>query len=155
MLFTFGYEGLHLSDFLDHLRRADVQIVLDVRELPLSRKAGFSKRALAAALNGAGIEYQHIPALGCPKPVRHRYKEDRDWAQYTRDFKRYLKSQSAAVAEVAKTARKTSACLICFEADYRFCHRSLVAEAVIGPGGKVEHLATTTAKAEARLPDAA
>jgi uncharacterized protein (DUF488 family) len=155
MLFTFGYEGLDLSEFLDHLHRAKVQIVLDIRELPLSRKAGFSKRALAAALNDAGIEYEHIPALGCPKPIRQRYKEDGDWAQYTRDFKRHLRLQDAAITKVAATARKSSACLVCFEADYRVCHRSLVAESVIGARGKVDHLATTAAKAHARLPDAA
>ncbi len=72
-LYTFGYEGLDLDAFLARLGAAGVCQVVDVRELPLSRKKGFSKRALAAALAAHDIEYLHMPALGCPKPIRARY----------------------------------------------------------------------------------
>ena len=76
---TFGYEGLSLDAFIARLKAAGVQTVFDVRANPLSRKPGFSKRGFAAALNEAGPAYVHLPAMGCPKPVRDRYKQDGNW----------------------------------------------------------------------------
>jgi len=61
-----------------------VKTVVDVRELPLSRKKGFSKSAFCDALSAHGIAYLH--ALGCPKPIRNPYKADGNWQTYTRDF---------------------------------------------------------------------
>jgi uncharacterized protein (DUF488 family) len=153
MLFTLGYEGIDLKQFLDCLRNAKVTIVLDVRELPLSRKKGFSKRALQSALADVGILYRHMPALGCPKPIRNSYKQSGDWAQYTRDFKRHLKSQRLAVDEVAAFNEKAKACLVCFEADPLFCHRSIVAQAATGD--RVMHLKPREARAGVQTPVAA
>jgi uncharacterized protein (DUF488 family) len=77
-LYTFGYEGLTIEAFIKRPQQACVQVNLEVRELPLSRKKGFSKTALREALAAAGIADEHRPALGCPKPVRDRYKADGD-----------------------------------------------------------------------------
>ena len=68
------------------LHRHAVQTVVDVREVPLSRKPGFSKKTLSDTLKICGLQYVHIPKLGCPKPIRHRYRDDGDWAQYTASF---------------------------------------------------------------------
>jgi uncharacterized protein (DUF488 family) len=145
-LYTFGYEGLTLKTFITRLKEAGVRTIIDVRELPLSRKKGFSKRAFAEALHGAGIAYAHMPALGCPKPIRDAYRADGNWSAYTRKFMAYLDQQGAAVAEVAKIARATSACLVCFETDFNYCHRSMVARAAIrASGSAVVHLAARTA----------
>ena len=149
LLYTFGYEGLTLGAFITRLKAVDVRTIIDVRELPLSRKKGFSKRAFAEALHGAGIAYAHMPALGCPKPIRDAYRSDGDWSAYTRKFMTYLDQQGAAVAEVAKITRATSACLVCFEADFNYCHRSMVARAAARAGGPVVvHLTARTAIAE-------
>jgi uncharacterized protein (DUF488 family) len=153
MLFTLGYEGIDLKAFLDCLRNAKVMLVLDVRELPLSRKKGFSKRALQSALADVGISYRHIPALGCPRPIRDRYKKSKDWAQYTRDYKKHLKSQQPSVDEVTALNQKSRACLICFEADAHFCHRSLVAQAALGD--RVKHLDPREARVGAQTSAAA
>ena len=75
-LFTLGYEGLTIEAFIARLQAAQVKTVVDVRELPLSRKKGFSKSAFCAALSAHGIAYLHAPALGCPKPIRNQYKAD-------------------------------------------------------------------------------
>lgn len=140
-LFTFGYEGLDIDAFVTRLVDAGARSVVDVRELPLSRKKGFSKRALAARLAAAGIEYVHVPLLGCPKPVRDAYREDGDWKSYTKAFMTHLKRQQAAVQELAKLAAGSAVCLICFEADYSFCHRSYVASAAAAAGAPpVRHL---------------
>jgi len=78
-LFTIGYEGLSMDRFTAQLKAAGVRRVVDVRELPLSHKPGFSKRPLSRALEGAGLAYEHIPALGCPRPIRNRYRADNNW----------------------------------------------------------------------------
>jgi uncharacterized protein (DUF488 family) len=153
MLYTFGYEGIDISEFLDRLRLAKVKLVLDIRELPLSRKKGFSKRSLESALASAGISYRHLSALGCPKTIRNQYKKDHDWVRYSREFVKYLKSQTAALDEVTTLAGTSSVCLVCFEANHLLCHRSLVAEAAVGD--EVKHLRAKAEKAVAQIPDAA
>jgi hypothetical protein len=155
-LFTFGYEGFAIDGFIARLKKAGVAVVVDVRELPLSRKKGFSKKAFAAALNEAGIVYTHEPIFGCPKPVRNQYKIDGDWKRYGKAFNSYLAKQTTAVADLAKFSKTTKACLVCFEADFNFCHRSLVARAAANAGGaKIIHLTATTEIADRTLPLAA
>jgi uncharacterized protein (DUF488 family) len=144
-IFTFGYEGLSLEEFIGRLRVAGIQTVVDVRANPLSRKPGFSKRAFGAALNAAGIIYVHASAMGCPKSVRDRYRRDGDWTVYTRGFSAHLKGQTEAVAQLARSAEQSSSCLICFEADFNRCHRTYVARAVAKLNGMaVAHLTRRT-----------
>ncbi|NTV96107.1 MAG: DUF488 domain-containing protein [Thiobacillus sp.] len=144
-LLTFGYEGLDIVAFIERLRTAGVHSVVDVRELPLSRKKGFSKTALCEHLKKAGIAYLHVPALGCPRPIRNRYRADGDWDTYSRDFMAYLETQRDTLLELAKIARATTACLICYEADFERCHRTYVARAAHRLGGPaVGHLTTRT-----------
>ena len=148
-IFTYGYEGLTIDTFIARLKSNDIRTILDVRELPLSRKPGFSKRSFAAALQGAGIVYAHLPALGCPKPIRDRYKFDGDWTTYVKSFSAYLSGQGDVIAELARIANKTRSCLVCFEADFNRCHRSIVARAAARAGGpRVIHLT-----AKAAIPD--
>ena len=143
-LYTFGYEGISIEDFVARLRKVGVRTVLDVRQLPLSRKRGFSKNSLATTLHSRGILYAHLPALGCPRPTRDRYRVDGDWAAYVNAFSTYLDAQQKAVSELAQVAQKTTACLVCFEADFARCHRSLVARATTRAGGpQVIHLTAT------------
>jgi uncharacterized protein (DUF488 family) len=149
-LFTFGYEGLSLDVFLSRLGAAGVKRVIDVRANPLSRKRGFSKRGLAAALQEAGIGYTHARAMGCPKPVRDRYKRDGDWAAYTRGFLAHLKLQQDALTELVQAATVSPSCLVCFEADFNACHRTFVARAAAPLGVfQVMHLTDRT-----MIPDA-
>ena len=69
-IFTIGYEGTTMPEFVSALQAAGVQRVIDVRALPLSRRPGFSKSPLRAALEEAGIEYVHLKALGTPSEGR-------------------------------------------------------------------------------------
>lgn len=146
-VFTIGYEGLDIDTFISMLRKQGIETVVDVRELPLSRKRGFSKRALTEALSNAGLGYIHIAALGCPRPVRNRYREDGDWKRYTHGFVSHLKTQQDAIVELAELARSTECALLCYEADHNFCHRSMVATAVqVHAGGKVHHIAAAATR---------
>ena len=144
-LLTFGYEGMTIDTFIARLQQAGVALIVDVRELPLSRKKGFSKTAFREALGATGIAYQHVPALGCPKPIRNRYRLDADWAAYTRGFLAHLGTQQAPVRDLAFAARAARACLVCFEADPDFCHRTYVARAAHAAGAPaVQHLGART-----------
>src|SRR5205823_11368863 len=69
-IFTIGYEGTTVLEFIAALKGAGVERVIDVRALPLSRRPGFSKSALRAALEQAGVEYVHLKALGTPPEGR-------------------------------------------------------------------------------------
>ena len=69
-IFTIGYEGTTVPEFVAALKNAGVERVIDVRALPLSRRPGFSKSPLKAALGEAGIEYVHLKALGTPSEGR-------------------------------------------------------------------------------------
>lgn len=149
-LFTFGYEGLTIEGFIARLKDAQVDLIVDVRELPLSRKKGFSKSAFREHLAAAGIDYEHRPALGCPKPVRDQYRADGDWAVYTRGFMAHLATVKSEVRQLAATARDHRACLVCFEADFSACHRTYVARAARAAGSPaVHHLTAKTVVADA------
>ena len=146
-VFTIGYEGLDIDSFLSLLSRNGIETLIDVRELPLSRKPGFSKTALANHVRFAGLEYVHMVDLGCPKSVRDRYRQDGDWTRYTKGFLTHLEGQGEAIAELSSLIAMCNCALMCFEADYRVCHRSMVADAVRGHcGAKVEHIAAISAR---------
>lgn len=146
-VFTIGYEGLDVDAFMSLLAEHGIETVVDIRELPLSRKPGFSKKALAGVLNLTGLEYVHMVNLGCPKPVRDRYREDGNWKRYTNGFLKHLKTQEAAIAELSELASSSTCALLCYEADFNFCHRSMVADAVREYcGADVEHIKATVAR---------
>jgi uncharacterized protein (DUF488 family) len=144
MLYTTGYEGRSLEQFLAALQAAGIRCVADIREAPISRKAGFSKTALAQALQEAGIDYRHVRALGCPRPIRDAYKMDGDWTRYTREFMAYLAQQGPVVEGLAYLANQQSTALMCFEADHHFCHRAYVARALRQRNGlEIRHITAT------------
>lgn len=128
-LATIGYEGVSLAAFLATLKTAGVTLLLDVRELPISRRKGFSKTPLSQALSKAGIGYQHERALGAPRQIRHRLREDKDLKRYFADFREYLATQDALLDGLA---RSLSGCvaLLCFERNPAECHRSVVVAAL-------------------------
>lgn len=140
-IFTIGYEGLDVERFIKLLKRFRVETLIDVRERAQSRKKGFSKTALDEALAGAGIEYDHMAKLGCPKPVRDQYRKDGNWSRYKVGFRSHLETQEEALETLAAKSVDSRCALLCFEADFNFCHRSMVAEAVqVSTGAMVEHI---------------
>lgn len=130
-LFTIGYEQHHNTDSLiDALHSAGVQRLVDVRELPLSRKRGFSKTALAAALDAADIDYEHVRALGNPKPYRDLYKTGRV-REGEKRYRAHLHNGSyPAVVELGETLADVPTCLLCFEAAHEECHRAVIVDAL-------------------------
>jgi uncharacterized protein YeaO (DUF488 family) len=127
-LFTIGYEGANIADFVATLRLKKVDVLLDVRELPASRRKGFSKRALAEHLEKAGIVYRHDKRLGSPREIRHQLYADRDYDVFFRGFKKHLSSQMDLVKALSEELTGNVA-LMCYERDPKTCHRKVVAEA--------------------------
>ena len=142
-IFTIGYEGLSIDVFLALLEENNIETIVDVRMLPLSRKPGFSKKVLCDILNLSGFEYIHMPLLGCPKDVRNKYKADSDWRLYTLGFMQHLAKQEEALRELSDLALSANCALLCFEADHNFCHRAMVANALMESSGfNIKHLSS-------------
>jgi len=127
-IYTLGYEGADVQQFVSTLLRAGVEIVADVRAVPLSRKKGFSKRRLSAELAAAGIDYMHFVALGNPKSGRDAAKAGKK-IEFHRIFSSHLKSKEAeaALKSLAELSVSRPTCLLCFERDPHECHRTIVA----------------------------
>lgn len=128
-LFTIGYEGASIGDFVANLSSFPIDVLIDVRELPLSRKRGFSKSSLRSALDDQGIEYLHLKGLGDPKPGRIAAREGR-YADFRRIFSHHLQSSKAKehLNEAIDVAANRTAVLLCFEKDHQNCHRCMVAD---------------------------
>lgn len=130
-LTTIGYERADLDSFIATLRASSVECVIDVRELPLSRKRGFSKTALREALENAGIRYVHLKALGDPKPGRDAARAGR-FDEFDKIYRTHLAKPEAqgALAQAAAMALAAKCCLLCYERDPEHCHRKVVAESL-------------------------
>ncbi|MEW8439700.1 MAG: DUF488 domain-containing protein [Candidatus Thiodiazotropha taylori] len=128
-IFTIGYEGANIDDFIKTLRCMGVNTLLDVREIPISRKKGFSKTRLREELIRAGIYYRHEKMLGSPKPVRDKLKISGDYTLFFREFDRHLKQQDDLL-EILADDLQGSVALMCYERNYQECHRSSVARAL-------------------------
>ena len=128
-IWTIGYERVGVPDFIATLKAAKVKTLVDVRDVPLSRRAGFSKNILAASLADAGIGYIHMKALGTPKLGREAARRG-DTKTMHRIFEARLTEPESqlALAETAELASKRRICLMCLEHDWRICHRNIVAQ---------------------------
>lgn len=129
-LSTVGYEGRTADDLVQLLSQHEIQIVIDVRERPSSRKPGLSKGALSQRLAEEGLEYVHLRELGNPKEYRDALRGGWDFDEFAAAFIALVSAQTQALAHLHDVAMSKRACLLCFEADPAQCHRSLVAYAL-------------------------
>lgn len=131
-LLTIGYEGTTIIDFVSTLKTANVKTLIDVRELPLSRKKGFSKNSLRIAVEEVGINYLHFRDLGDPKPGRDAAKSG-DFDKFQKIFTEHLSTKKCqdAINEVIPIVNSGGVCLLCFERCHTVCHRTMVAEEIL------------------------
>jgi uncharacterized protein (DUF488 family) len=139
-IFTIGYEGTTFGEFIAALKGAGVSQVIDVRALPLSRRPGFSKSPLKAALEESGIDYVHLKALGTPSAGRTAARAGRH-AEMARIYAGQLELPEAMAqsAQMLDLAQDKPSALLCMERDPAHCHRSLLLNAV-APDADVVHL---------------
>jgi uncharacterized protein (DUF488 family) len=128
-IYTIGYEKALLKDILATLAAAGVSTLIDVRDRPISRRPGFSKRQLAAAVEEAGMRYVHLTALGTPPDGRLANRK-REWDRFWQIVEAKLASVEAELdlLQAAEIARAAPSCLLCYEADWHVCHRRRIAE---------------------------
>jgi uncharacterized protein (DUF488 family) len=129
---TIGYEHATQSAMLDELDRAGVDLLVDVRAVAASRRPGFSKRQLAAALDERGIGYLHLRGLGTPKEGRLAARSG-DLDTLWRIYDKYIATPTAQdeLAELVALLRAGKhVCLMCYERDPAQCHRSRIAALV-------------------------
>ena len=136
-LLTIGYEGCTIGGVIAALKAAGVSLLIDVRAVAASRKPGFSKRQLAAALDEAGIRYVHLQGLGTPKSGRDAVRAGHP-ERMVPIFNEHMTSDRAQVelAMAKDLVRESKACLLCFERDPAHCHRRIVAGLVCEETGQ-------------------
>jgi uncharacterized protein (DUF488 family) len=129
-----------MAEFVAALTSAGVERVIDVRALPLSRRPGFSKSPLRAALAEAGIDYVHLRALGTPAEGRAAARAGRH-ADLERIYAGQLELPEAIAqgAQMMALAEERPSALLCFEREPKHCHRTLLLDAVAA-GADVVHL---------------
>lgn len=132
ILFTIGYEGISLEEYLNRLIKNDVKVLLDVRHNPLSMKYGFSKNQLKKFTENLGIQYLHFPETGIPSERRQALITQRD---YDNLFETYRKESLTKTATTQThildlLIQHKRIALTCFEANICQCHRKHLAGAI-------------------------
>jgi uncharacterized protein (DUF488 family) len=142
-VFTIGYEGSDIDEFILRLKNQKIARLIDIREIPLSRKRGFSKNELKKRVESENIEYVHLRALGSPSEIRQKLKNDHDYNSFFEAFDIYLNENILTLNEAYKLVLDGLNCLMCFERLPEDCHRSRVAlkiKEIDGNGLKISHL---------------
>lgn len=142
MLNTIGYEGAAVADLISTLQLAGVTCLVDIRDRAQSRKKGFSKTALEAHLEEAGIFYLHVRELGDPPEGREAARAG-NYSKFRSIFLQVLDSENAqhALSAVEALLEDQVVCLLCYERDPHHCHRMIVAAELESRSGlKVRHL---------------
>jgi len=158
---TIGHSNRSLDAFVDLLKANDVVRVLDVRTVPRSRhNPQFNRESLCESLGAFAIGYTHLPGLG---GLRHPRNDsiNTGWKNVSfRGYADYMESPEFAenVQKVLELATRECCVLMCAEAVPWRCHRSLIGDAllvrgvrvedIIGPGKRKPHTLTTFARVD-------
>ncbi len=126
-LYTIGYEGRSLDEFLFVLAQYEVSVLVDVRRTPWSYKPGFRKSRLASELETKSIEYVHLPQFGSAPELRAQLKQTRDWETFAGAYTEQLVKSDESIKEALGSFQGKRICLLCVEANHEQCHRSILA----------------------------
>lgn len=137
---TIGYEGMVLDGFVSKLKSNGIKQVIDVRELPLSRKTGFSKTSLESSLLEAGLVYFHLRDLGTPKKLRDEFRNGGSASAFFDRYKDHLKRNWRAFDVLLGLATIRPTAIMCLEKDHEHCHRKVIAERLEEEGFRMVHV---------------
>lgn len=126
-LTTVGYEGTPATNIVESLQRAGVDTLVDVRQNPISRKPGLSKKRFAETLRDARIGYIHFRELGNPRENRDSFRSGE--ASSLIRFREVLDSPAGeqALDELSVRMANEHLALFCYEREPRRCHRNIIA----------------------------
>lgn len=132
ILFTIGYEGISLEEYLNRLIKNDVKLLIDVRNNAMSMKFGFSKSQLLKYCNSLGIEYMHLPEVGIQSEFRQELNSQADYDSLFNQYKSLTLSATKNSQEkiLDLLLKKKRIALTCFEANICQCHRKHLSEAI-------------------------
>ncbi len=143
-IYTIGYEGLNQKAFLAWLQRYEINLIADVRQLPLSRKKGFSKTSLNESLAKNNIEYLSFRELGTSKDMRSKLLSSGDYRNFFKKYKDNLSKKTEQINELCEILNSGKRiALLCFEQDAQKCHRKILADEIKkidGNGLEVKHI---------------
>lgn len=124
-LYTIGYEGHDLDEFITTLKKNKIKNLIDIRKNPVSRKRGFSKNKLREALAEQGIEYHHLGELGVPSEWRKQAKEEiiSRKKMFSNYVSKILPKEDLAIRDIITLAKKKKSVLLCYEREAMDCHR--------------------------------
>ncbi|MGV8114166.1 MAG: DUF488 family protein [Lentimicrobium sp.] len=137
VLFTIGYEGISLEQYINKLIVNDIKVLCDVRKNSYSMKYGFSKSQLKKACEGVGIEYVHIPEVGIESDKREELNSQSDYDKlfdyYKSDVLVRETTKQLEIFSILKSKKRIA--LTCFEANINHCHRKHLAESISSLNG--------------------
>lgn len=142
-LLTVGHSTRSQEELVELLQGFDVTILADVRTVPRSRRnPWFAREALSEALPRSGIRYVHLAALG---GLRHAKKDSPNAAWRNASFRGYADYMQTdafeeGLAELRALCQEATTAVMCAEAVYWRCHRSLIADVTQARGARVEHI---------------
>lgn len=133
VLFTIGYEGISVEEYLNKLIQKDIKVLCDVRNFPRSMKFGFSKNQLKKICEGLGIIYIHLPGLGIESDKRKNLENQKAYDDLFKDYthttlNRNNTDQKMILDLITKYKRVA---LTCFESDIHRCHRFHLSNSLI------------------------
>jgi uncharacterized protein (DUF488 family) len=143
VILTVGHSDRTLEDFLALLNAHAVNLIVDVRKMPRSRRnPQFNRDTLPDSLRNVGIGYADLPALG---GLRRRRPDSPNGGWQNASFQGYADYMltpefEAGLNSLLELARGQRAALMCAEAVPWRCHRSLIADALVVRGIPVEHI---------------
>ena len=124
--FTIGYEGRTAESMCDTLSARGIKLLVDVREVPTSRKPGFSKNSLINTMESHGMQYVHVRNLGSPKQTREELKRTGNLRSFFDSYGRHLALMKEDVESLARMAGEMPTAIMCLERDASECHRSII-----------------------------
>ena len=139
-VFTVGYQGKTFKDFVESIKRNEIEVVLDVRQNPHSYNKEFSSTFLTTELELNGIGYLGFSELGSPRDLRRRLRESRDMTHFLNGYARHLESIVEIFKSLVESCKNRLSALLCSERNWRGCHRRVLSEKLMECGFDVCHL---------------
>lgn len=127
-IYTAGYEGKTVDEFLNLLMKSGVSRLIDIRYNPISRRYGFHKSTLSRLCSYLKIDYQHLPGLGIPGSEREYLDCEGKYASLFENYRLTLPFREKDVAKVSELLKSQPSVIVCMEADPKFCHRNVLAQ---------------------------
>jgi uncharacterized protein (DUF488 family) len=131
-IYTAGYEGKTVDEFLNLLIKSGISRLIDVRFNPVSRRYGFHKSTLSRLCGFLGIDYQHLPELGIPGSERDDLGLSNTYTSLFNNYHNSLPSKEDALIKIIELLKEKPSVLVCMESDPVCCHRHVLAQHLTG-----------------------